>query len=227
MFFQGEALGVSPVERCTQCKHCVSECRLCNGDSALLTVQEEEEYNILKGHVTFNDTAGHLEARYPFSKYPSILVNNWKEAKACQVNQEKRQLREGTHSQYMEQFRDMLNRNAGSLISDSKLASYTGPINYITHHTVLKPGSLSTPVRLVSNSSFRNGATNLNDLMVKGPNSLADLYSNLLKFRSYQVTLVFDITKAYNSYQDRLGGETCKKALVPGISRSRMETVCF
>merc|ERR1712237_307113 len=58
---------------------------------------------------------------------------------------------------------------------------------------------LCTPVRLVSNSSFRNRATNLNDLMIKGPNTLADLYSNLLKFRSYEIALVFNITKAYNS----------------------------
>ena len=204
MFFQGEALGVSPIERCTQCKLSVSKCHLCNGDSSNLTFQEEEEYNVMNDHVNFNDTTGRLEAKYPFSKDPSILVNNWKEAKACQVNQEKRQLREGTHGQYVEQFRDMLDRNVISLISDAELSSYTSPINYITHHAVHKPGSLSTPVRLVSNSSFRNGATNLNDLMVKGPNSLADLYSNLLKFRSYQVTLVFDITKAYNSIKTGL-----------------------
>ena len=93
----------------------------------------------------------------------------------------------------------MLQRNALSPLSQSELDSYTGPINYITHYAVLKPGSLSTPVRLVSNSSFRNGNTNLNDLMVKGPNTLVDLYSNLLKSRSYQVALVFNITKAYNS----------------------------
>ena len=28
---------------------------------------------------------------------------------------------------------------------------------------------------------------------------MADIFENLLKFRSYQVALIFDITKAYNS----------------------------
>ena len=51
----------------------------------------------------------------------------------------------------------------------------------------------------MSNSSFKNGNTNLNDICVKGPNTLADIFENLLKFRSYQVALIFDITKAYNS----------------------------
>ena len=78
------------------------------------------------------------------------------------------------------------------------LGSYS-PIYYIRHHDVYKPGSLSTPIRLVSNSSFKNGTTNLNDLTVEGLNTLADIYENLFKFRSYQVALIFDISKAYNS----------------------------
>ena len=50
----------------------------------------------------------------------------------------------------------------------------------------------------MSNSSFRKGSTNLNDITVKGPNTLADIYNNLFKLQSYQVALVFDITKAYS-----------------------------
>ena len=54
-------------------------------------------------------------------------------------------------------------------------------------------------MRLVSNSSFKNGTTNLNDLIVKGPHTLANIFENLFKFRSYQIALVFNISKAYNS----------------------------
>ena len=50
----------------------------------------------------------------------------------------------------------------------------------------------------------RMDPTNLNEITVKGPNTLADIYNNLFKFRSYQVTLVFDITKAYNSIKTGL-----------------------
>ena len=104
----------------------------------------------------------------------------------------------------MEQFRDMVSRKVVTEISATEKAAYIGPVNYITHHEVYKPGSVSTPVHLVSNSSFRNGNTNLNDLCVKGPNTLADIFENLLKFRSYQVALIFDITKAYNSIRTGL-----------------------
>ena len=92
----------------------------------------------------------------------------------------------------------MLERNVVSELTQAEMSAYTGPINYITHHDVYKPGSLSTPVCLVSNSSFKNGSTNLNDITIKGPNKLADIYNNMFEFRSYQVALVFDSTKAYN-----------------------------
>ena len=40
LFFQGEALRVSPVERCTHCKVNLAECRICSSETALLTAQE-------------------------------------------------------------------------------------------------------------------------------------------------------------------------------------------
>merc|ERR1712030_80592 len=173
-------------------------------ENIILSANEEQEYNILKEHVTFNELSGHLQAKYPFKEDPGVLINNSKEAKACQVNQEKRQIKNAIHSKYVEQFADMLERGIVSEISQAEIDAYTGPVNFITHNEVYKPGSLSTPVRLVSNSSFKNGTTNLNDISVKGPNTLADIYNNLFKFRSYEIALIFDITKAYNSIKTGL-----------------------
>ncbi len=85
-----------------------------------------------------------------------------------------------------------------SKISPEEIASYRGPVNYIVHSEVYKESN-TTPVRLVSDSSFKNGTTSLNDCLVKGPNTLNDIYNNLVKFRSYQVGLMYDLTKAYNS----------------------------
>ena len=64
---------------------------------------------------------------------------------------------------YVEQFEDMEKRNVVLEISQSEIAAYTGPINFITYHKVYKPGSVSTPVCLVSNTSFKKRTTNLND----------------------------------------------------------------
>ena len=104
-----------------------------------------------------------------------------------------------------------MSRNVVSEISAKERAAYSGPVNFITHHEVYKPGSISTPIRLVSNSSFKNGKTNLNDICVKGPNNLADIFENILKFRSYQVALIFDITKAYNSIKTGIVEKNLKR----------------
>ena len=52
--------------------------------------------------------------KIPFKKNPCILVNNDKEAKSCQISQERWQLKNITHSQYVKQFKDMLERNVVS-----------------------------------------------------------------------------------------------------------------
>ena len=93
LFFQEEALGVSPVERCTHCKVKLAECRICSSETALLTAQEEEEYIILKEHMTMDKATGQLQARYLFKKDPGVLVDNGKDAKSCQVTQERQQIR--------------------------------------------------------------------------------------------------------------------------------------
>ena len=94
----------------------------------------------------------------------------------------------------------MIDRNVVSEISPLELKAWNGPVNWNTHHDVLKD-STTTPIRLVSNSSFPNGSTALNDLLVKGPNTLNCLFTNLVRFRGYEVALVGDISKAYNSIE--------------------------
>ena len=78
----------------------MAECRICGSETAILTAQEE--------HITLNEASGHLQAKYPFKMDSAVLINNGKDAKACQVSQEQCQIRNKTHTQYVEQFVDML-----------------------------------------------------------------------------------------------------------------------
>ena len=78
------------------------------------------------------------------------------------------------------------------------MEDYQGPVNYITHHGVLKD-SATTPLRVVTNSSVKNGQYSLNDLMPKGPNSLNDMLEVILRFRVYEYVFAYDLSKAYNT----------------------------
>ena len=64
---------------------------------------------------------GHLQARYPFKKDPGVLIDNGKDAKACQITQERWQIKNKTHSQYTEQFLDMVNRGVIFKISQTEV----------------------------------------------------------------------------------------------------------
>ena len=41
--------------------------------------------------------------------------------------------------------------------------------------------------------------SNISYVCVKSPNTLSDIFKNLLKLKSYEIVLVLNITKAYNS----------------------------
>ena len=82
-FFQGEALGVSPIERCTSCKNRDQNFYFCSEDQTPMTAPQEEEYRSLKLHCQFDCNKGCLLAKYPFSLYPRILVDNSNSALAC------------------------------------------------------------------------------------------------------------------------------------------------
>ena len=78
---------------------------------------------------------------------------------------------------------------------------WDGPVHYVSVQHVVNPKSATTPLRLVINSSLKCPKTglSLNDILAKGPNLLNDLWELLIRFRSYKVGLISDITKAYHS----------------------------
>ena len=51
----------------------------------------------------------------------------------------------------------------------------------------------------MSNFYIPNRSTTQNDLLFKGPNTLNCLFKSLARFRGFEVALVGDISKAYNS----------------------------
>ena len=83
------------------------------------------------------------------------------------------------------------------------MSSYEGPLNYITHHAIVKNSS-STPLRVVHNSSLKNGSHSLNSILPKGPSQLNDMLEVALRFRSYKACFGADLKKAYNTIQTGL-----------------------
>ena len=104
-------------------------------------------------------------------------------------------MKDGLHAAYNEQIKSQLERGVAVKLSADEMESWSGPCQYITHHAVLKD-SVSTPVRVVSNSSFNNCGNSLNTCLATGPNSLNPMLDVMLRFRSYPVALQLDLAKA-------------------------------
>ena len=91
---------------------------------------------------------------YPWKRDPRQLPDNKGMALAVLKSTEKRLLKNREDAKvYKEQMQDMLNRGASRKVNEEEVKGYTGPIHYINHHAVIKPESLSTPCRILFNSS--------------------------------------------------------------------------
>ena len=91
-----------------------------------------------------------------------------------------------------------MERGTFVVLNKQEMLDFAGPVQYITHPAVLKDSS-STPLHVVTNSSFKNGKYSLNDILPKGPNSLNDMLEVTLQFRAYEKVFAYDLAKAYNS----------------------------
>ena len=192
-FWESESLGVLPAKRCGRCLQC-SECQ----DSALVhSRKEQDELDMLRKSIKLEN--GKLLVSFPFLKNPESFPNNRHAALSMAQKQEARLLKKGLLDRYNEEFNKYLMRGGLVPISKQEMEEYSGPVNYISHHGVEQPASTTTPLRLVSNSSLKNGLRSLNDILPKGPKSLNSMFGIMIRFRAYEVALVFDLTKAYNS----------------------------
>lgn len=100
---------------------------------------------------------------------------------------------------YKAQVHEMVKRNAAVKLSKEELASWSGPVWYISHLIAPNPHSATTPVRLVWNSSQKFRGQSLNDLLIKGPDVLNDIRAVLIRFRQGVFAALGDIRKMYNS----------------------------
>ena len=151
--------------------------------------------------LTYDKTSNKVTVEYPWTEDIYKLTDNLRQAKDFQASVERRLLRDGNLDFYNSELQKFIDRGALSKLSQEEMDAYQGPVSYVTHHGVAKPGSTTTPLRIVTNSSLKNRNAGLspNDCMQEGPNSLGSLLEMLLGFCMYEVALVYDMSKAYQS----------------------------
>merc|ERR1711867_372472 len=109
--------------------------------------------------------------------------------------------KQGLTSQYNEEMRRMLDAGAARALSDQEMKDWEGGVHYLPHFPVLNPESASTSLRIVMDSKFPNkhSRKSLNDLVCAVPNALNDITDVQIRWRCFEQSLSYDLSKAYHS----------------------------
>ena len=160
----------------------------------------------MEDQMTYDQESCRVTVAYPWTEDVLKLRDNIQQATRMQCSVERRLLKDtAMMDAYNHEFQKFLDRGAISEISREEMDQYSGPVSYVTHLPVFKPGSTTTPLRIVTNTSFGNQFAKLspNECMSEAPNALSSLLEVLLGFRFKEVALVFDLSKAYQSIRTR------------------------
>ena len=163
-----------------------------------MTFKEQQELSRIEENLQYNEEGMHWVAKYPLIESPDEVQGTYNGAEKCLASLERRLTKAGLQDAYTGQINDFLSRNVVSKMTPEEMEKE--PAYFVPHNYVEKPGA-TTPLRVVTNSSFKSRRTQkaMNDILVKGPSSLNNLYHILLKFRSYGVGMTGDVNKMYHS----------------------------
>ena len=194
-FMWAEGLGCEPPKRCISCRGCTE----CGFRGSHMSQKEALELRMMEENIVFDENIGKWRIQYPFLQDPRVLKNNYKRVLHMMEHLERRLSKLGQTQAANEVFQKMVDIGALEEMSSTELKMWSGPIHYLPIQGVFKASSTTTPVRLVTNSSLADPETglSLNSILAKGPMYLNDMWEILVRFRSQEVAVIGDITKAY------------------------------
>ena len=196
-FQELDELGTAPPPVCLKCKGC----RDCTFRRRKLTPDEQEVVSRVEQEMKVDSLTGVITAKYPWKKCVRRMVENRRQAQRVQETMEKHMCEVGTHRSYVEEMKKAIAEGKVRRLTQMEMEEWHGPTHYITTFAVVKPDSVSTRTRVVSNSAMRNARSklSLNQCMWPGPNALSDLFDCLIFWRAVEVAMVTDLQKAYQA----------------------------
>ena len=194
-FWESDQLGVKPVPKCDRCRRC-QQTGECSESHVQHTLKDQAGLDLIKAKTKLIN--GEIWCDYPFTRDPACLPNNRTAAVRVAEKVWKDLQKDNMLEKYHEQVQQLLDRNTAVKLSKQEMEEYSGPAQYISHHGVCKE-SVSTPLQMVTNSSFNNGGCCLNACLAAGPNSLNPMLPVMMRFRCRECGLQYDLSKAYNT----------------------------
>ena len=214
-FFKEDNIGVGCNPKCGGCR-----CGQCPVGAKPMSLKDEREYEKFKSNLTYeeqgtqDDPGPYWRTSYPWNIDKRELVDNVAAVLGV-MNATKRKLKKDPlwEEVYETQLRDLISRGFAREVSEDEVKNWKkdgGRCYYIAHQMALNPGSKSTPVRVVYNSSQMYKGYSLNSSWDLGPDVMSNLHGVLLRFRKDQVGGQGDMTKMFYMVRVTKEEEMCQ-----------------
>ncbi|XP_035812328.1 uncharacterized protein LOC118471497 [Amphiprion ocellaris] len=225
-WWRWDSIGAACEPKCGGCR-----CGNCQPGGKEMSLAEERELEIIRQGLTYviedsHSKEPHWHTKYPWLEDPGSLPNNRTAVEATFLRTERQLSKEPEwKGAYAAQVHDMVNRKAAVKLSRGRIIDWNGPVWYVSHLIAPNPHSVTTPVRLVWNSSQKFRGISMNDLLMKSPDVLNQIRAVLLRFRSGVYAALGDIKKMYNSL---VGGtrSTSTQISLARLRRGRAWGIC-
>ncbi|XP_077470984.1 uncharacterized protein LOC144085517 [Stigmatopora argus] len=199
-WWKWDSIGAACEPKCGGCR-----CGNCQPGGKEMTLSEERELEVIRKGLTYVTTDDHVDqphwdTKYPWIEDPISLPYNRSGVEATFLRTEKQLKKEPKWKvAYASQVHEMVERRAAKKLSKEMITNWRGPVWYVSHLVAPNPHSVTTPVRLVWNSSQKFKGLSMNDILLKGPDVLNPIRAVLLRFRRGVHAALGDIKKMYNS----------------------------
>ena len=120
----------------------------CTCEGAKLSAQEIEELKLIEESCELQGNKWIM--KYPWKRSPFILPNNYVQVRKKLESLERRLMKDPENaSSYSNQTQEVETMQFARKLSPKELTDWKGPIQYVSHHAVIRPERKSTPVRIV------------------------------------------------------------------------------
>ena len=148
-FVIGEQLSNEIVHKCGACR-----CGKCPIVGHTYSFREEQELKLINSKLHYDEENKRWIAGYPWITDPVLFPDNYAATFATLRSTEKRLLTDPKWAnKYSEQISDMESRGVARKLTLEEMEAWNGPVFYLSHLAVENPKSVTTPVRIVFNSS--------------------------------------------------------------------------
>ena len=175
-FLTIESLGVQCNPKCGGCR-----CGTCPLGGKPYSIKEERELKLIEDNLEFK--GDQWVAGLPFIKDPNLLPSDYDYVlKRFKANERRLMEEPSWNKVYHQRMKEFIS-NFARKVSSQEITLHKERCHYVCHHAVAQPGSESTPVRIVWDSSLQSHGQSFNDFLAKGPDAYMNtLMSVLLQF---------------------------------------------